>query len=72
MPKADPRQVNVRLPQVVYDRLRLLNYELHKSNTKIITEALVLYDEAQQRAKARKLAAAAAEAEPKEVPSATG
>ena len=72
MTKPDPRQVNVRLPQVVYDRLRLLNYELHKSNTKIITEALVLYDEAQQRAKVRKLAAAAAEAEPKEVPSATG
>lgn len=52
-PKAgDPRQISVRLPPQVYDGLRRNSYELHKSQTKIIVEALILYDDLAKRRKA--------------------
>ena len=53
MPKSEPRQINARLPEPLYTRLRQLSYELHKSQTKIITEALVLYDDVVKRRRAR-------------------
>lgn len=49
--KAEPKQISVRLPAKVYDDLRRDGYELHKSHTAIITEALVLYHDLAQRRK---------------------
>ena len=46
------QQISVHLPTVLHERLRLLSYEQHKSQTKIICEALVLYDEVIRRQRA--------------------
>jgi hypothetical protein len=58
-PKRDERQISVRLPTKVYDDLRTNGYELHKSHTAIITEALILYNDLAQRKKAAKMPAKA-------------
>ena len=44
MAKQDvPKQISARLPTKVYEDLRLLSHELHRSQTKIIVDALVFY-----------------------------
>ena len=46
------QQISVHLPEELHKRLRLLSYETHKSQTKIIVEALVLYNEVVRRQRA--------------------
>jgi hypothetical protein len=65
--KAEPKQISVRLPAKVYDDLRRDGFELHKSHTAIITEALVLYHDLAARRKTALPPATVAGGNPAEV-----
>ena len=54
--KSSARQIPVRIPQALYDNLRRHSYELHKSQAKIIAEALTLYLDLVDRRKASDMA----------------
>ncbi len=47
-----PREVTVRLPGALAERLRRLSYEEHRSQNKILTDAFTLYDEVVRRRRA--------------------
>ncbi len=43
------KQISLRLPPQAYESLRRLGFELHRSHTRIVLEALVLYEEVLRR-----------------------
>ncbi len=59
-----PREVTVRLPGALAERLRQLSYEEHRSQNKILTDAFTLYDEVVRRRRVRLPAVPAEEAAP--------